>query len=431
QSIYGWRGAEVQHILNFRKDWPDAKVVRLEENYRSSGEIITLANRLIQHNRLRHDKKLIPVRGQGEKPTIQQFASEDEEAEQIIANIARRIEKGEVEPRDIAILFRTNEQPRLFETELRKRKLPYVLIGGMSFFDRKEIRDCLAYMQLIADPNDDVSLMRVINTPPRGIGPKTVESLMAESLQQQHSLWDHISTESTTARLTMGTRQSLRSFVAKIDEYRTRAQAEPLTSLTRQMIHDVGYRDEINQHYPEEADRESRWNSVEELVNALGEFEDKKSRRKKKVEMSEFLDDILLSQFDSTDDKEKQLRRNAIVLMTLHAAKGLEFPQVYLVGLEEGILPHQRSVLAMDDSIDEERRLCYVGVTRAQERLTLSRCESRRKWGKQRQAYASRFLYELADMADRARDAIEGYLKSMHIASDAAQQPSRKRKKKA
>ena len=187
QSIYGWRGAEVQHILRFDRDWPDAKVVRLELNYRSTAAILEIANRLIAFNKQRHDKVLRAARAGGEPPRILQFNNETDEARETVADIRRRIETDHLQPRDFAILFRTNEQPRAFETELRKAKVPYVILGSQSFFDRKEVKDILAYLQVIDSPRDEVSLLRIINNPPRGIGEKTVETLLKEAVSARRA----------------------------------------------------------------------------------------------------------------------------------------------------------------------------------------------------------------------------------------------------
>ncbi len=395
QSIYGWRGAEVTHILQFKRDWPDAKVVRLEENYRSTEAIITLANSLIRCNRNRHDKILRAGRRGGEEPRILQFPDETNEAKGVVEEIRHQIFNRLAEPRDFAILFRTNEQPRAFETELRRAKLPYTLIGGMSFFDRKEVRDVLAYVKVLAQPLDEVSLLRIINTPPRGIGPKAVENLMAEAVAASCSVCAVLPQAQQLKSLPPAALAGVDKLHRLLDEHRRRAEHESLTTVVTDLVHTIGYQNEINRLYPDPNDQQARWDAVEEVINALANYE----KRNPEGTLGGFLEDVALSGRDEGDDKEEQLARNAIALMTMHSAKGLEFSQVYLVGLEEGLLPHHRSVAADGPAIDEERRLCYVGVTRAMNRLTLSLALTRMKWGKPRNTIASRFLFEMLGKA--------------------------------
>jgi DNA helicase II / ATP-dependent DNA helicase PcrA len=394
QSIYGWRGAEVTHILRFQRDWPEAKVVRLEENYRSRGAILAFANRLIAYNRDRHDKVLRAFREPGEPPRILQFPDETTEANQVVEEIRSQIFRRIAEPRDFAILFRTNEQPRAFEQELRRAKLPYTLIGGMSFYDRKEVRDIVAYLKVLAHPRDEVSLLRVINTPPRGIGARAVEVLLARAVSLGRPLWE-VLPDAAALGLPEPAVKGVAAFRRLIEGCQERLSGRPAVDVVGEMIHTIGYQAEINRQYKEPAEQLARWNSVEEVVNALGGYQ----RRAEEPSLAGFLEDIALVGRDDQPDKESQLARNAIVLMTLHSAKGLEFPQVYLVGMEEGILPHHRSV-GDDRAIDEERRLCYVGVTRAKDTLTLSLALNRVKWGKGRPTTPSRFLFELIGKAD-------------------------------
>jgi DNA helicase-2/ATP-dependent DNA helicase PcrA len=396
QSIYGWRGAEVTHILQFKRDWPDAKVVRLEENYRSIEPIITLANRLIRHNKQRHDKVLRASRKEGETPRVLQFPDEATEANQVVEEINSLIFRRLAEPRDIAILFRTNEQPRPFEAELRRAKLPYTLIGGMSFFDRKEVRDLLAYLKLLAYPNDEVSLLRVINTPPRGIGPKAVENLIAAAVAEGQSVWSLLPLAASKAKIPPAAVAGIDRLRNMIETFRTRLDHEAPVDVVVDLLQTIGYQDEIRRLYPDPNEQQTRWNTVEQVVNSLAEYQ----QRASEPALGEFLDSVALSNREDETDKEKQLQRNAIVLMTMHSAKGLEFPHVYLVGLEEGLLPHHRAVALDGPAIDEERRLCYVGVTRARDRLTLSLALSRFKWGKARPTIPSRFLFELLGKAD-------------------------------
>jgi len=395
QSIYGWRGAEVEHILSFNKDWPDAKVIRLEDNYRSTQAIIEAANTLIKFNSTRHDKVLRAARPGGQPPRIAQYENETLEAQETVRSIQRRLQEQGREPKDFAILFRTNEQPRVFETELRKAKLPYVLIGGMSFFDRKEVKDILAYFSLLNENPDEISILRIINTPPRGIGKKSVETLIDHAIKNKVPLWDLVTDSEARPKLTGAANRGLDDLAAKAEEVRYQSQNSSLVDLARNMISTMRYRSEIDRIYSEPDDREARWTTVEQIVNSLAIYEESAA----KPRLSDFLDKLLLGEQDANDEKEKQLKQNAIVLMTMHSAKGLEFPEVYIVGLEEGILPHHRS-LEEESTVAEERRLCYVGVTRAMELLNLSMSLSRMKWGKPRDTIPSRFLYEITGQAD-------------------------------
>jgi len=399
QSIYGWRGAEVEHILRFQKDWPDAKVVRLEENYRSTAAILGYANSLIAFNRHRHDKVLRPARAGGTSPRILQLPDETEEARKIVADIQRQLSQPGVAARDFAVLCRTNEQPRSFETELRRVNLPYVLIGGMSFFDRKEVRDLLAYLKVIENPDDEAALLRIINTPVRGIGSSTVKQLVAAATTRGGHLWDLLPEAGSQGLLAPAAAHAAQQFHGLIASLQEKVDGRPLAKLVSLVIDKTGYHRELERTYPDPNDREARTASLEEIINAAANYQQHSSE----PTLRGFLDDLALGTRDSSDDKENQLQNNAIALMTMHSAKGLEFPYVYLVGMEEGILPHKRSLETEGDAIDEERRLCYVGVTRAQEQLTLSFALTRRKWGKPRETVPSRFLYEMTGQAENVR----------------------------
>ncbi len=410
QSIYGWRGAEVKHILQFAKDWPDAKTIRLEYNYRSTAAILDAANKLIVFNKHRHDKVLKAARSGGEKPRILQYNSEVDEAREIVADLARVMKSEQREPRDFAILFRTNEQPRPFETELRKAKLPYVVLGSQSFFDRKEVKDLLALLRTVESPRDEQALLRIINTPPRGIGAKTVEGLIAAAVKSGQSVGEIMAGPQLAEICTGNSAGHVQRFVALLQKYRAHAemiakaskQRRPgaLAELLKQLIADTGYEAELTRLYPDPNERQSRLAAVEEVVNAVAQYE----LGKESVSLGDFLDEVTLGEREFGDTKDKQLSRNAIALLTMHASKGLEYPHVYIVGLEEGILPHHRTLKAeAKDDIDEERRLCYVGITRAMEKLTLSLALTRMKWGKPRDSQPSRFLYEIIGQADNPR----------------------------
>jgi DNA helicase II / ATP-dependent DNA helicase PcrA len=407
QSIYGWRGAEVSHILKFKQDWPDAKVVRLEDNYRSTAAILNYANTLITFNRQRHEKVLKAARNGGNRPAILQCQDEAQEAQRVVADIRRLIDTRRVEPRDVAILCRTNEQPRSFETELRRANIPYVLIGGMSFFDRKEVRDILSYLKVIDNPHDEPALMRIINQPPRGIGNAAQKRLVEEATNRGTFLWNALPDALVIDGIDARTATAVAEFRRLIEHFQTEQKKPSVAQIVAQVLDRTDYRGALARAYPDPTERESRLASLEEIVNAAANY-DKNRRSSSPPNLSGFLDDMLLSERDDSDEKEAQLARNAVALMTLHSAKGLEFPHVYLVGMEEGILPHKRSVSAENDAaIDEERRLCYVGVTRARETLTLSFALTRRKWGKPHKTIPSRFLYEMTGQAENFPPAAE------------------------
>jgi DNA helicase-2/ATP-dependent DNA helicase PcrA len=407
QSIYGWRGAEVAHILGFQRDWPGAKVVRLEENYRSTAPILEHANRLILHNGSRHEKTLRSTRGDGTPPRFLRYDDEVLEAEGVVREVERLISGADgprTKPSDIAILFRTNEQPRAFEVELRRARVPYRLVGGMSFYDRKEVRDVLAYLKVLANPLDEVSLLRAINTPSRGIGPGSVEILMRRAVSGGVALWSVLPDAKTDPDLSHGVGPRIDAFRAMIDEFRARLGSGSLTELVTELITRIDYRSELRRLFPESSEAEGRWAAVEELTSSVAQYE----RRAQNPSLLGFLEDATLSGRESDKDDEHQ--KQAVTLMTLHSAKGLEFPHVYMVGMEEGLLPHQRSVVD-GRSIDEERRLCYVGVTRAEEHLTLTFAKARMKWGKPRPSIPSRFVMELRGDTARAKAAAEAAAK--------------------
>ena len=345
---------------------------------------------------MRHAKTLRATFS-GEKPRILQLEDENLEAKTVVEEIALRIKtKENRHPRDFAILCRTNEQPRAFEMELRRANVPYVLVGGMSFYDRKEVRDIMAYLKFILNPHDEVSLLRIINTPARGIGQGTVKRLIETAVAQGTPLWETVCRTAQEGSITPTARKGVGQLRRLVEMYGPVQDTASTADLVRDLINEVNYRQELVRLYPNADDQEARWTAVEEVVNAAGNY----SQRAKKPTLGGFLQEIALNGPDADRDKEQQLERDAVVLMTLHAAKGLEFPEVYMVGMEEGLLPHRRSVAVDGEAIDEERRLCYVGVTRAQRRLTLTLALSRRKWGKPRETIPSRFLYEVTGQAD-------------------------------
>ncbi len=328
----------------------------------------------------------------------------------------------------MAILFRTNEQPRAFEIELRQAKLPYVLVGGMSFYDRKEVRDILAYLKLLVKEPDEVSLLRVINVPPRGVGQASAAALMERAVEQRAPLWQVLKGVAPgDAQLAPTAVEGVSKLVGLVERFQRSAERESLVEMAKALVEEIRYADELARLYKEPAEQQARWQAVEEVINALGIYQ----QRSKRPTLAGFLDDVALGGRDNDQDKESQLARNAIALMTLHSAKGLEFPHVYLVGLEEGLLPHQRSVDADGPAIDEERRLCYVGVTRAQDRLTLSLALARMKWGKPRPTMPSRFLFEISGDAEKAAAISRGNLRPHELHAPSRPTKAKRPAKKA
>jgi DNA helicase-2/ATP-dependent DNA helicase PcrA len=396
QSIYGWRGAEVEHIINFAKYFPGTRTVRLENNYRCTDRILDYANRLVKHNRHRHEKTLIPHKKSGSAIRIQAFEDETAEAEGVVQEIGYLIRELGVKPKHVAILFRTNEQPRVFEQELRRQRVPYLLVGGQSFFDRREIRDLLAYLKAIDSPRDEVSLLRIINTPARGIGDTTTEKLIQMAVKKGTSFWDIVPEASASGAVPAKAQTALTQFRGLLERYAQAMHENPqqLAEICRRLMTEINYEAEIAKQYKEETQQETRRMILEEFINSIGQYVEKSED----PSLSGFLETTALMDREDEADRNEEQDKDAVRLMTLHSAKGLEFPRVYLVGMEEGFLPHKRSIDAdSEKDIAEERRLAYVGVTRAMDHLTLTRAKTRMKWGKRRDAVASRFLFEMQE----------------------------------
>ncbi|MBI5761698.1 MAG: UvrD-helicase domain-containing protein [Planctomycetales bacterium] len=396
QSIYGWRGAEVKHILGFPKTFPGTKVIRLEDNYRCTDQILQVANELVRHNRDRHEKRLISHKPSHDEVRFVDFADENLEAERIVREIQYFIQTSRAAASDFAILFRTNEQPRPFEMEMRKRQVPYVILGSQSFFDRREIKDVLSYLKAVMQPTDEISMLRIINVPTRGIGSSTVEKLLARAVSAGQRIWEIMPAALAAGDVPKSAATAIAGFRELLERYRTKFVEHPkhLSETVRSLIQEINYDAEIERQYKEPLQQQARTAMLEEFVETVRNYESHAA----KPSLTEFLEQTALVGRDEPTDKEELLSQNGVKLMTLHSAKGLEFPRVYVVGMEEGLLPHQRSIDSADASVDEERRLAYVGVTRARDFLTLSRATERMKWGKRRPSVPSRFLFEMRGM---------------------------------
>lgn len=398
QSIYGWRGAEIKHILGFQQQFPGAKVVRLQDNYRCTTQIIDVANKLVKCNRGRHEKTLIAHKS-GASVIFKPYPDEQAEAEGVVRDINYLVMQLEIPPADIAILFRTNEQPRIFETELRRLRVPYTLIGGQSFFDRREVRDILAYMKVLSNPQDEVSLLRIINVPTRGIGDAAMDKLLNEAVKSGRTIWSVAPELVATKTISAKTYGAVQRFHALLESWRPRfaEKGAMLVDLFRQFLKEIDYDSEIEKQYADQQQQVARKAVVEECLTAVKEYQSRALR----PSLSNFLEETALTGKDDSFGENPELERPAVRLMTLHSAKGLEFPRVYLVGLEEGILPHQRSIDAgTTEAVEEERRLAYVGATRARDFLTISWTQLRLKWGKAKPTVPSRFLAEMQPEED-------------------------------
>jgi DNA helicase II / ATP-dependent DNA helicase PcrA len=394
QSIYGWRGADIQKILGFHRDFAGAVIVRLQTNYRSTRQILNAANTVIRKNSARHDKALESAKGGGEPVRLARLKDETSEAQFVVEQIRKLMlpasDREAAKPPDFAILCRTQIQFRPLEGELRANGLPYVVVGGLSFFDRKEVRDIVAFLKLAVNPRDETSLLRIINTPPRGVGKASVDRLLEFATAQGISAAEAFERASEIEGLSPQAVEGYGKLRAAIDGAQLEDAGTQLVSRLEGFLEAIGYRDEVTRLYPDPMAREARWAGVLEVLN----FAENHVRRAKAPSLEAFLEELALTSGDGPGEKTEN-RKDGVTLMTLHAAKGLEFPHVFLVGMEEGLLPHARAV--KEGGIEEERRLAYVGITRAMNTLTLTYAFERAKYGRLARSVPSRFLFEAQD----------------------------------
>ena len=384
QSIYGWRGAQVSNILQFGHFFPNPKVVRLENNYRSTEAILRVANALIHHSPARHEKSLrATIRG-GEKVTLMALPGDEEEALWMAKEIRRARTKENRRWEDFAVLFRTNTHIRKVEQVFRQEEIPYRLVGAQSFYDRREVRDVLAYLQVLANPRADVALLRILNTPPRGISSNTALLLLEHCRERGLQSWEGLRDEAFVSQLSSRGAGAVRDFVALIESYGAEIRKARAGEMLHEFLKEIDYLAWLMRSCRTDEEREQRRGAVAEVGVALTDA------LKKGRSLQEFLDDAALDAEPEEEDLEKKA---GVTLITLHASKGLEFPVVFLVGLEEGVLPHWRS--KEEGTGDEERRLLYVGITRARQQLFLSYCALRRKYGDLVRCDPSSFLQEL------------------------------------
>ena len=394
QSIYGWRGADVEKILNFNKDFKDATVIRLEQNYRSTETILKAANDVISLNTTRHKKSLWSALGCGEKIGLAECEDAETEAQWVASDIQLRAAKNGRPWKDFAILFRKKLQARALEVAMREKDIPYVILGGQSFFDRKEIRDITAYFKSLINNDDDLSFLRIVNTPPRGLGKKTLEILDKASLRKGVPLICGMLEKHGFEQLSATAKKSATDFHDDLHKWKALANDGKLGELGRELVDDINIVQDIEKNYTNTLERQTRFAVVQEFIDSLENYE----KKHLKPTLLGFMQDMALMSDADTPDKEKQLKENRVALLTLHASKGLEFLSVYLVGLEDGVLPSKRTLEESDEEDDtEERRLFYVGITRAQERLVITRACSRTVYGKTMPTIPSRFLKDISE----------------------------------
>lgn len=384
QSIYGWRGADVSLMLRFSSDHPNAKVITLAQNYRSTQRILTGAYEVIRHNRGRNDKRLWTQNQEGELITVSEAGTENDEAMMVADAIVREVRAKRRTFGDFAILYRTNAMSRVVEEAFLAMRIPHVLIGGQRFYERKEIKDMIAYLRLALNPRDDVSFKRIVNTPTRGIGSTTVQKIEAEALARGLSLHEVACDPMWNQLLQKKAASAIIGLGLLISEAQELSQAGPVTPVLKLFMNRTGYLDELRNERTDEAI--SRLENLQELVNVTSEFD----ATEPEPNLSSFLESVaLIADVDSLNESG-----DAVTLMTLHSSKGLEFPVVFLMGMEEGVFPHSRA-LRSDSELEEERRLCYVGMTRAREELHLTFARRRALYGQPNFNPRSRFIDDL------------------------------------
>ncbi|PDO11115.1 MAG: ATP-dependent DNA helicase PcrA [Candidatus Reconcilbacillus cellulovorans] len=388
QSIYGWRGADMRNILSFEQDYPDAKTILLERNYRSTGNILEAANHVIGHNAGRKPKRLWTDRGPGAKIGLYEAGSELEEGFFVAERILRNRRAGR-RFADHAVLYRTNAQSRVIEETLIKSDIPYRIVGGLRFYERAEIKDVLAYLRLVANPHDDISFVRAVNAPKRGVGEATLDRLAAFAAAQGMSMFAALGLPEALDAFGPKIRAALVGFRDLIAELNARLNELPVTGLIEEVLERSGYRRELERENTDEA--RARLENIGELLSVAQEFEKRSDDRS----LVAFLTDVaLIADVDALEDGENA--PDAVVLMTMHSAKGLEFPVVFIVGMEEGVFPLARAALE-PEQLEEERRLAYVGITRAREELYLSYARTRTLYGRPASNTPSRFVSEIPE----------------------------------
>jgi DNA helicase-2/ATP-dependent DNA helicase PcrA len=389
QSIYGWRGAEITNITEFENFFPNPTVVKLEENYRSTTAILHTANSLIKNNAGRREKQLWSRNINVDPVRLVVVEDDAEEAEMIAKEIEAGFYNNKEPWESYAVLFRTNDQSRILEQAFRAKKITYRVVGARSFFDRREVKDVLSYLTILHNPHDDISLLRVLNTPTRGIGGTTAELARDHSMVKQFSIWVALCDEDFLRQIPEKSRTAVRGFTELICKYASSAstQGTDLVTLTEALIKEVEYMEYL-QKMAKKPEEYNAWeNGISLFLTQIANFQE----NNRSEGLGGFIDSVTLN--DEREDKDDIEKKKGVCLITLHASKGLEFPIVYLPGIEQGIVPHKRSF--EEGRVDEERRLFYVGITRARQKLTLSFVRFRTKWGQKQSSLPSAFLNEL------------------------------------
>lgn len=387
QSIYGWRGADIKNILDFEKDYPDVRIIKLEQNYRSTRNILSAANSVVEKNVNRIGKTLWTENLEGDLPVFQMARDEHHEVMIVRSRIENLIRSARYSYKDFAIFYRTNAQSRIFEEHFIRNGMPYTIVGGLKFYDRKEIKDSLAYLRVLANPDDSLSLMRIINTPPRGIGKSTLDKVAGLAAEKNISIFrclKEIVNEGLS--LSLKSMNGIRNLVSVFKKFNGQSSKASIHEMAKGLLEDSGC---IRLWKEEETDEaKERIENIHELISAIKDFE----MARPDAALSDFLDHVaLISDIDSFEDKH-----NRITMMTLHSAKGLEFPVVFMVGMEEGLFPHSRAIDSeKEDELEEERRLCYVGMTRAMQKLFMTAARERTVYGDSHFRRQSRFLNEI------------------------------------
>ncbi len=389
QSIYSWRGADIRNILSFEQDFPEARVVKLEENYRSSGTIVSAASQLIRNNTQRKDKTLFTQNTAGEKICIHEDLNEYEEARFVVQTLESLMKSSSetLTYKDFAVFYRTNAQSRVLEDLMRSHSIPYKLVGGVKFYERMEIKDMLAYFKTFINPADDVAVSRIINVPARGIGKTTVEKIEELAIAEKITFFEAIQVTAERRLVHSGAARKLREFRHLMDDLSQKVKSLTLSELFVELLDRTEYVVRFKEENTPEA--QGRIDNLEEFANAIRQFE---QERGDEATLTNFLEEMaLVSDADQMSEGD-----DFVTLMTLHISKGLEYPVVFIVGMEEGLFPSARSIDASDPtSVEEERRLAYVGMTRARQRLFLSHVRTRRVWGQEQMHPPSRFLKEI------------------------------------
>ena len=389
QSIYKFRGANIKNILNFEQYFEDVKVIKLEQNYRSTSNILNAANAVIRNNAGRKDKTLWTDNGDGEKIQFRQFDSAYDEAEYIVDDIRKRVREKEYSYHDNVILYRTNAQSRMFEEKFVTANIPYKIVGGINFYARREIKDLLAYLKTVDNGKDDLAVRRIVNVPKRGIGLTSINRVQDYAAAYNIGFYDALRAVDLIPNIGRGA-SKLESFVALIEHFKTDAEDMSISDLLKEIIEETGYIESLQAEDMVEA--ETRIENIDELLSKVAAYEEDCEDRNEPASLSGFLEEVaLVADIDSLDEDT-----DYVVLMTLHSAKGLEFPNVYLAGMEDGLFPSYMTITADDpEEVEEERRLCYVGITRAEKELTLTCARRRMIRGETQYNKMSRFLKEI------------------------------------